>query len=140
MTLPVTRPGQRGFTLLEVLVAFTLLALLFAALFEVFAGGLTAARIGQVRSHAALLAQSKLAELSADHGIGPGDHVGVFDVNDVQGPRFRWRAELDRYGEDDLGRTDGADVVPYTLTLEIEWNEDGNEGRLTLSSLVLRPK
>lgn len=132
--------AQKGFTLLEVLVAFTLLALLFAALFHVFAGGLAVTRIGESQSRAVLLANSKLAEISADYGIGPGGHSGVFDLNESQGPRYRWRAELSRYGEDSLGRADGGELVPYTVEIEVSWEADRGLRTLTLSSLVLRPK
>lgn len=131
---------EHGFTLLEVLVAFTLLVLLFGALFEVFSGGLTVTRSGEIHSRAALLAESKLAEISADESLGPGTHTGVFDVNAVEGPRYRWRAHLDRYVEDALGPADRGEVVPYRTVVEILWNADGREGRFVLTSLVLRSK
>ncbi|MDH3314428.1 MAG: prepilin-type N-terminal cleavage/methylation domain-containing protein [Gammaproteobacteria bacterium] len=132
--------AQRGFTLLEVLVAFTLLALLFGALFQVFAGGLSLTRSGETQSRAVLLAKSKLAEIGADQGIGPGTHSGIFDLNARGGPRYRWRAELSRYSEDALGRADRGELVPYRVDLELIWDADKGERSLTLSSLVLRPK
>ncbi len=132
--------AQRGFTLLEVLVAFTLLALFFGALFQVFAGGLTVTRSGESESRAVLLAKSKLAELGADHRIGPGNHSGLFELDANAGPRYRWRAEIARYSEDDLGRADRGELVPYRVDLEIIWNADRGERILSLSSLVLRPK
>ena len=131
---------QRGFTLLEVLVAFTLLALFFGALFHVFAGGLSVTRSGEAQSYAVLLAKSKLSEIGADHGIGPGSHSGVFDRNGSAGPRYRWRAELVRYTEDDLGRADRGELVPYRVDLEIIWEADFKQRSFALSSLVLRPK
>lgn len=135
--MPIT---QRGFTLLEVLVAFTLLALLFAALFQVFAGGLAVTRTGETQSRAVLLAKSKLAEIGADQGIGPGTHFGAFDIDATKGPRYRWRAELSRYSEDPLGRADRGELVPYRVDLELIWDADRGERSVTLSSLVLRPK
>ncbi|HSS65382.1 MAG TPA: prepilin-type N-terminal cleavage/methylation domain-containing protein [Gammaproteobacteria bacterium] len=132
--------AQRGFTLVEVLVAFTLLALFFGALFQVFAGGLTVTRSGEIQSRAVLLAKSKLAEIGADHRIGPGSHFGRFERDESRGIRYRWRAELARYSEDDLGRADRGELVPYRLDLEVIWDADRGEHSLTLSSLVLRPK
>ncbi len=132
--------GERGFTLLEVLVAFTLLALFFGALFQVFASGLAVTRSGETRSRAVLLAKSKLAEIGADHRIGPGSHFGVFKHGSPEGPRYRWRAELERYVEDDLGHADRGELVPYRVDLEIIWDADRSEDSLSLSSLVLRPK
>ena len=132
--------AQRGFTLLEVLVAFTLLALIFGALFQVFAGGLALTRSGDAHSRAVLLAQSKLSEISADHGIGPGAHFGEFAQADSGGVRYRWRAELSRYSEDEHGRADRGEVVPYRVELVVIWEENRREQKLSLNSLVLRPK
>jgi general secretion pathway protein I len=132
--------SQRGFTLLEVLVAFTLLALFFGALFQVFAAGLTLTRSGEAQSRAVLLAKSKLEEIGADQSIGPGSHSGAFDINDSDGPRYRWRAELARYSEDELGPADRGELVPYRVALEVTWSADGGRRSVSLSSLVLRPK
>ncbi len=131
---------QSGFTLLEVLVAFTLLAVFFGALFQVFAGGLALTRSGETQSHAALLAKSKLSEFGADHRIGPGSHSGHFDPTISGGPRYRWRAELARLSEDELGRADRGDLVPYRLDLEVLWEADFKQHSFALSTLVLRPK
>ncbi len=132
--------GEKGFTLLEVLVAFTLLALLFGALFQVFAGGLAVTRSGDTQSRAVLLAKSKLAEIGADERIGAGSHSGIFDFAGAGAPEYRWRAELGRYVEDEIGRADRADLVPYRVNLEVTWETDRGERRFSLSSLVLRPK
>ncbi len=137
---PLMPKAQGGFTLLEVLVAFTLLALLFGALFQVFAGGLAVTRSGETQSRAVLLAQSKLAEIGADRRVGPGTHFGAFDINATEGLRYRWRAELSRYSEDALGRADRGELVPYRVDLELIWDADKGERSLTLRSLVLRPK
>lgn len=132
--------AHKGFTLLEVLVAFTLLALFFGALFQVFAAGLAVTRSGESQTRAVLLAESKLAEIGADHSLGPGSHSGVFELGANEGPRYRWRAELARYSEDELGRADRGELVPFRVDLEIIWDADRGEQRLSLSSLVLRPK
>ncbi len=132
--------AQRGFTLLEILVALTLLAVFFGALFRVFAGGLAVTRSGETQSYAVLLAQSKLAEISADHRLGPGSHFGEFESRGPESSRYRWRAELVRYSGDELGRADRGELVPYRVDLEISWQADFKQRSFALSSLVLRPK
>ena len=136
------RGRQRGFTLLEVLVAFTILALIFGALFEVFAGGLTAARQGESYTRAILLAQSKLAEVTASDEFAIGEQSGFFDVNArlQDGPRFLWRVELVHYEGDELGPTRRAPVQPYKLSVTVTWDDVGREQRVSLESMVLKSR
>ena len=65
--------AQRGFSLLEVLVAFVILALVATALFRLFGGALGNAGIAEDASRAVLVAQSRLdaarTELRADSGV-----------------------------------------------------------------------
>ena len=60
-----TRPrsGESGFTLLEVLVAFAVLAVLVVPILQVFGGGLGTTESARAYTTAALLARSKLAEV-----------------------------------------------------------------------------
>lgn len=59
------RNGEAGFTLLEALVALAILALSFAALFEVYTGGLATVSATDGHLRARLLAQSLMAEVRA---------------------------------------------------------------------------
>ncbi len=138
----MTGAAQKGFTLIEVIVAFTILALVFGALFEVFAGGLAVSRNVEAQSRAVLLAQSKLAEISADDSFASGATSGAFDVNAAgeYGPSYRWTARFTRYGEDELGPVDRGTVVPYTASVEVSWEEGGRERWVGLQSMVLKSK
>lgn len=68
--------GNEGFTLLEVLIAFAILAIMLVPILQVFGGGLGVTETARGYSQAALLARSKLAELSVDRmqeGQSSGD-------------------------------------------------------------------
>jgi general secretion pathway protein I len=56
---------QRGFSLLEVLVAFVILSLVATALFRLFSGALVNASAADDYTHAVLVAESELAEAAA---------------------------------------------------------------------------
>ena len=56
---------QRGFSLLEVLVAFVILSLVATALFRLFSGALVNATAADDYTHAVLVAESALAEAAA---------------------------------------------------------------------------
>jgi general secretion pathway protein I len=58
-------PRQRGFSLLEVLVAFVILSLVATALFRLFSGALVNASAADDYTHAVLVAESALTEAAA---------------------------------------------------------------------------
>jgi general secretion pathway protein I len=57
------RRGERGFTLLEVVIAFTLLAAVLAVVLRLFSEGASGTAKAERRTIALLHAESKLAEL-----------------------------------------------------------------------------
>lgn len=180
-----TRPrsSQSGFTLLEVLVAFAVLAVMIVPILQVFGGGLGAVESARARSTAALLARSKLAEVGAGETLTEGETSGTFNV-----PGFRWRRTIvrdtselmlpeqdasfgrrqggfgDRRGRTgrsrgsqsfgassrsgrSLGRSSGReggpgglqsdDLIPYEVTVTVEWDGLRRANALTLSTLRL---
>lgn len=114
-------PGltQGGFTLLEILVSFVVLALVGSLLLQLFQGGMRNIDSSQHATQAALLARSKLNELQAVAGLKPGEFEGEFDAI------YRWRLQLSEYsGEQDQPLPES----PLTLlqtTLEVQWPPDG---------------
>ena len=59
--LPARPAREAGFTILEVLTAFVLLAVTLAALLQVFSGGLRDAQLADEYARAVMMAQSRLA-------------------------------------------------------------------------------
>lgn len=118
-----------GFTLLEVLVALTLFAVVGGALLGLFQSGLRATSLGSDYAHAALLARSKLTELQVYATLVPGTYEGEFD------DRYRWRVSLsDRATdvEESLLRQ-----VPLDVALEVSWGEDTDARQIVLSTVLL---
>ncbi len=80
---PSTRAGEDGFTLLEVIVAFSLAAVVFAALAVAMAGGLKAVRVAKDRTRGNELATAAIEDLQRfdyDHlGLCPSSGSGVTD-------------------------------------------------------------
>lgn len=122
---------SQGFSLLEVLVAFTITALLLTVLFQTFAGGLRAARLGESYTHAVLLAQSKLAELSAQETLAEGTQEG--DFNDA----YHWRTQITPYVLADEPDDKLFPVRPLTTTVEVYWQEGARQRAIALTTLLL---
>ena len=80
-----------GFTLIEVLVAFTIMALALGALLQTFATGLRNLGTAESYTAAALRARSKLAEIGQTLPLEAGEQSGELDDG------FEWRAVVEPY-------------------------------------------
>ncbi len=139
----------RGFSLLEVIVAFALLAIGLGILIGILSGGVRQVRTAQTASEATLYAQSLLDTLGAAEPIEPGETSGEFDHG-----RYRWRLDISEYAdplaeaevaadrEDRRGRNGAQqprNLTPagllYRVALDVEWGRDDAVRRLRFVTL-----
>ncbi|HEX7272845.1 MAG TPA: prepilin-type N-terminal cleavage/methylation domain-containing protein [Casimicrobiaceae bacterium] len=85
--------GSRGFSLLEVLVAFVILALVGTALFQAFGGALNNAALAEEYSRAALLAESRLADAAVENS--PLREGG--DQGSSEDGKYNWVTRIEPY-------------------------------------------
>ncbi len=126
----IVRRACRGFSLLEVLVAFTILAMLLGALFQVFSGGLRAARSGDQYTRATVIAQSRLAAVGVEQPLREGVSSGTDD-----GP-YHWRVTVSPYLDDQMPVVDHV-LQPLTVHVEVFWEEGGSARSVSLTSILL---
>lgn len=119
----------RGFTLIEILVALTLFAVVGGTLLQLFSQGLRSARIAGEHEHAVLLARSKLTELQAYTQLRPGSYHGTFDNG------YRWHAAL--VPADIDASSENARLHGLDLDLTIRWGDTGDERNFVLHSRLL---
>jgi general secretion pathway protein I len=80
--------NQRGFSLLEVLVAFTILALSLGVLMQIFSGSLRNADLTGDQAQATALAQTILAATGVEAPLAEGDNSGI------HADKFRWSVHI----------------------------------------------
>ncbi|MCW0371859.1 type II secretion system protein XpsI [Xanthomonas sacchari] len=112
---------QRGYTLIEVIVAFALLALALTLLLGSLSGAARQVQRADQLSRATLYAQSLLAAQGVEQPLQPGRSQGTLD----QG-RYRWTLDVAPYA--DPRRPPDAAVVPgaptlLQLTLQVRWGD-----------------
>ena len=127
---------QKGFTLVEIIVAFAILALGLTLLLGTLSGATRQLRQGGDAGQAALHAQSLLDE-HASLLQRPGQAAGELDEG-----RYRWRMQIAPWQDPAAGSGAGSIIDPAAARLlhvrvEIEWGEGGPQQQLQLSSLRL---
>jgi general secretion pathway protein I len=130
-------PGRadrpRGFTLVEVLVAFAVAAIVLVPLLRIFTSGLGELGDSERAAVAALWAQSLLEARSGEAVLSGGTESG-----DLPGG-YRWQRTVGEYSDADMGQQQIAPLVPYTVTIRVAWFERGRERAVTLQTLQLGP-
>ena len=122
--------GEGGFTLLEVVIAFALLAGMLAVVLRLFAEGSSGVARAERRTIALLHAESKLAEIVAT-ALRAGQSSGAFADG------YAWRAVLVPQRERRPG--DLRPVEPLQLTVTVSApGEDAARG-VSLDTLHLAP-
>jgi general secretion pathway protein I len=127
--------AARGFTLIEVIVAFAVLALALTLLLGTLSGAVKQVRWADDAGRAALHAQSLLDQTGVGEVLQPGQSEGDFEDG-----RYRWTLQVEPWR--DQGTQDAALVDPdasrlMRLTLLVQWDDGGPRQQLQLQSLRL---
>jgi general secretion pathway protein I len=90
----IERPGgEAGFTVVEVVVALTILALALGVLLNVMSNSIRQTGQAENVAEAGSLAQSLLAKIGTEWPLRDGQITGQSDHG------FRWRVQIDAYGD-----------------------------------------
>lgn len=108
---------QRGYSLIEVIVAFALLALAMTLLLGSLSGAARQVRMADGYGRAALHAQSLLAAAGIEAPLAPGRQQGEWE----QG-RYRWSLQVAPYSEPRQAQS-----RLWQLDLQVRWGEDERE-------------
>lgn len=134
------RAQQRGFSLLEILVAFSILALSLGVLMQIFSGSLRNADVTRDQAQAVALAQSLLASTGMEATLIAGENAGVLDE------KFRWLRRVNPFvQEPPTGETEAVrSPLPlglWEVTVRVAWGGDSRlpERALTLTTLRVQP-
>ena len=132
---------SRGFSLLEVLAAFVVLALVGTALFRIFSGALGNASLSDEYSRATLYAESRLASPGVETPLREGVQQGTSDDG-----KYAWAARIVPYrppgSTPDLDAA--ADLMPvrlWRIAVTVSWpGAAGTDRSVALATMRLAPK
>ena len=123
--------SQSGFTLIEVLVALTILSISLAALLAIFLQGLDRARESSNEESARVLAQSLLSQAKAAPNLAFGTSAGTINA-------LHWSTEIEPYGSP--ADRNAWRAIPAQIVATVSWRGDGGLRSVRLSTLKLLPK
>lgn len=126
------KPACRGFSLLEVLVAFIILSLALGVLMRIFSGGLGNIGAAEHYSRAVAIAESQLAAAGVESPLSEGEYSGETEN------AYAWRTSIQR---DDAATPLLEGVVPpldlYRVEVSVSWDHTAATPR-TLRLVTLR--
>jgi general secretion pathway protein I len=124
-----------GFSLIEVLVAFVILALVGTALFRVFSGALGNASLADEYSRAALYAESRIASIGVEAPLREGTLQGTSDDG-----YYAWTATVEPYNPPGTtpalqATVDAMAVRLWRLAVTVRWpGAPGSERSIALAT------
>ena len=127
----MSRDSNRGFTLIETLVAISLLAISLVIILQLFSGGLKSSRLSDEYTRGIFHAREKMDEILLAGELSEGVIGGEFDDG------VRWRAEALR-----LDIKEAKDVkLPFrtfSIKVDVRWDAGGGqEKHFALSAIKL---
>lgn len=131
----------RGFSLIEVLVAFVILALVATALFRLFSASLNNVSAAEEYSRALLVAESQLEAAAGAQPLRENSERGVDNSGRVQ-----WESRVAPYViadvDPDLERaSESLAMRPYRITVDVKFKGgDGRDRTLSLATVRLGPR
>ncbi|MGR9044374.1 MAG: type IV pilus modification PilV family protein [Gammaproteobacteria bacterium] len=125
--------NERGFSLLEILVAFAVLALSLGILLRIFSGGVNNAIVADGYTSAIQIAESLLARTGVETPLEQGQASGVMDET------YYWRISVSPYEIVETPLESSPQAVSLMLVqVEVNWQEGQGEPRqVELTTLKL---
>jgi len=121
----------RGYTLIEALVAMTILAMSLTVLMRIFATGLQNVAVSADYARAVIVAETQLVAAGLDVELRQGQTEGSIDE------RFYWLRTIENYALSERSGDQEMPLSAFLVTVAVEWEHRGRTRRVSLNSVRL---
>jgi len=122
--------SNRGFTLLEILVAIAILAISLTVILQLFSGGLRSVRVSDRHTQGVFHAREKMEEILLEERLDEGSREGEFDDD------YKWIARIVRMvPPEEEEKKLPFDV--YAITVKVVWQERKGETNFEIQTMKL---
>jgi general secretion pathway protein I len=135
--IPTQLNKQKGFSLLEILIAFSILALSLGILLKIFSAGVNTAVVAEDYTAAVQIAESLMAKTGVETPLQAGQDSGL------ENEKYHWLVEVSPF----VFNPENVDITAITAALFkvkviVSWGDDNANGRqvkLTTLKLINKP-
>jgi general secretion pathway protein I len=125
-----SRDSDRGFTLIETLVAISILAISLVIILQLFSGGLKSSRLSDEYTRGIFHAREKMDEILLAGELTEGIINGEF------GDGFKWKAEALRFSIEEA-KDVKLPFRAFNIKVDVMWDAGGQAKRFTISAMKL---
>ncbi len=125
---------QQGFSLLEVLVAFAILALSIGILLKIFSGGANTALLAEEYTAAVQIAESLMTKEGVETPLQIGEITGIEDA------KYSWRVTVSPY-RFSPGEVDTVNLPAQLMKVDVlvRWGQERRELHLSTLKVFTNP-
>jgi general secretion pathway protein I len=134
--IPTQANRQKGFSLLEILIAFSILALSLGILLKIFSAGVNSAVIAEDYTAAVQIGQSLMAKTGIETPLQAGQESGL------ENEKYQWEVEVSPF-EFNPEKVDTTSITTalFKVKVIVSWGDDNsNDRQIELTSLRLIKK
>ena len=131
--IPTQLTKQQGFSLLEILIAFSILALSLGILLKIFSGGVNTAVVAEDYTAAVQIAESLMAKTGVETPLLEGQDSGV------ENEKYNWQVDVVSFvfNPDNVDATTTPAVL-FKVKVIVSWgNGNANDRQVELTTLKL---
>ena len=132
----IVRRACAGFSLLEILVAFVILALALGVLMRIFSGALSNTGLSERYATATLIAESKLAAVGVETPLEEGEVAGESKSG------YHWQTRVKREVDDGVAVDIAPTIGLFRVEVVVSWPAESDKTRqvklVTLRTGVLQ--